>query len=665
MLKALQKQLRQERRVTRTAQLELGPPPAAGRPLEVARALSFSPAPEPEPPAGPLPPELRARLDAVQALHPRLHHSLSGLDEAQLAAVLSPDEALLLRAPVGSGKTTVLVHKVLYLHFIEGIPLRAIALLTFTNRAAAEIRGRIEQLSAGGLTADDFWLTGTFHGVARGLLARALPIGQLGYRADFSVLEEAEREQLIEQLIVQHRLRVGRRSQLRERLRQPRPGEAAPEGAVGRLAALFAEAKRARNAMDFDDLIAHATTLLGTLAGAALGASLGVPAADSAASASLGVPASSPDMAAAADPMLALPPRFILVDEMQDCEPRELDFLQRLRGPRTGFFAVGDPHQAIYGWRGSAPSLFARAEADFGCRTQALATNYRSTRTIVDGARAVLGLQKAAGGTSGALRAARSLGERMVVRRHHDPIAEALYLGERLTRLHHSGVPYAEIAVLYRLRAQAEPIRAALIERGIPCAESEESTPEAVRLLTLHAAKGLEFRYVFLSGINQGLCPLGHADKLGDDAEERRLLFVGLSRARDGVEISYHTRPHQLGALGEASSYLTWLPAALVDWSEVPGPVPAAPVPPAEAVPPVVGSAPAPAAPSAPPDAGPWQVGQAVRHPRYGEGVIVGVSGGNVDCTFGKFGARSFPVALCPLLPVASSRGADAGPLTG
>ena len=639
MLKALQKQLRQERRVTRTAQLELGPPPAAARPLEVARALSFSPAPEPEPPAGPLPPELRARLDAVQALHPRLHHSLSGLDEAQLAAVLSPDEALLLRAPVGSGKTTVLVHKVLYLHFIEGIPLRAIALLTFTNRAAAEIRGRIEQLSAGSLTADDFWLTGTFHGVARGLLARALPIERLGYGADFSVLEEAEREQLIEQLIAEHRLRVGRRSQLRERLRGPRAGEAAPDGAVGRLAALFAEAKRARNAMDFDDLIAHATTLLGTLADAP-----------------------------AADPARALPPRFILVDEMQDCEPRELDFLQRLRGPLTGFFAVGDPHQAIYGWRGSAPSLFARAEADFGCRTQALAVNYRSTRTIVDGARAVLGLQKAAGG-SGALRAARCLGERLVVRRHHDPIAEALYLGERLARLHHGGVPYGEIAVLYRLRAQAEPIRAALTARGIPCAESEESTPDAVRLLTLHAAKGLEFRYVFLSGINQGLCPLGHADKLGDDAEERRLLFVGLSRARDGVEISYHTRPHQLGALGEPSSYLTWLPAALVDWSDVPSLGPAVPDPPAEPVPPSIVPAPDPTAgsSSSAQEPGPWQVGQAVRHPRYGEGVVVGVSGGNLDCTFGKFGARSFPVALCPLVAVVANDagGADAGPLTG
>lgn len=640
MLKALQKQLRLERRVTRTAQLELGPPSVAARPLElpVARPLNILPAPAPEPPAGPLPPELRARLAAVKSLHPRLYHSLSSLDDAQLSAVLSVDEALLLRAPVGSGKTTVLVHKVLYLHFIQGVPLRAIALLTFTNRAAAEIRGRIEQLSAGSLTADDFWLTGTFHGVARGLLARALPIGQLGYGADFSVMEEPQREQLIEELIAQHRLRVGRRSQLRERLRGPRPGEAAPEGAVGRLAALFAEAKRRRNTMDFDDLIAHATALLGAVAGSAA--------------------ADSP--ATAADPALALPPRFILVDEMQDCEPRELDFLQALRGPQTGFFAVGDPHQAIYGWRGSAPSLFARAEADFGCRTQALGVNYRSTRTIVDGARAVLGLQQATGGGSGALRAARSLGERLVVRRHHDPIAEALYLGERLTRLHQSGVPYGEIAVLYRLRAQAEPIRAALTARGIPCAESEESTPDAVRLLTLHAAKGLEFRYVFLSGINQGLCPLGHADKLGDDAEERRLLFVGLTRARDGVEISYHMRPHQLGALGEPSSYLTWLPAALVDWSEV---APAAPPPPAAAAAPAVVPAPEPAAPSAPQDLGPWQVGQAVRHPRYGEGVIVGVSGGNVDCTFGKFGARSFPVALCPLVAVASS-GAGARPLT-
>lgn len=627
MLKALQKQLRQERRVSQSAQLELGAPAVESvRQAPPARLVAPVCLPAPaaaEPAVESLSPELVARLDAVHAIHPRLHQSLCRLDAAQLTAVLSPAAALLLRAPVGSGKTTVLVHKLLYLHFVQGVPLRAIALLTFTNRAAAEIRGRIEELAAGSLTAEDFWLTGTFHGVVRALLARALPVAQLGYAADFSVLEEAEREELIEQLIAEHRLRVGRRSQLRDRLREPRPGEPPPPAAVSRLAALFAAAKRARNAMDFDDLIAHATTLL------AAGAT-------------------TPD----------LPPRYILVDEMQDCEPRELDFLQRLRGPQSGFFAVGDPHQAIYGWRGSAPSLFARAEADFGCRTQSLAINYRSTRTIVDGARAVLGLQQAAGSSPGALRAARTFGERLVIRRHHDPIAEAIYLGERIHRLHQSGVPYGEIAVLYRLRAQAEPIRAALTERSIPCAESEEATPDAVRLLTLHAAKGLEFRQVFLSGINQGLCPLGHADRLGDDAEERRLLFVGLTRACDGVEISYHRCPHQVGALGEPSSYLTWLPAALVDWSDAPtlGPAPSPPVlpPPPESSPPAPAPAPEPSS-AAPAACGPWQVGQAVRHPRYGQGVIVGISAGTLDCTFGKLGARSFPLALCPLVAVPKS----------
>jgi len=600
MLRALQKRLWEERRHGAGTALELELAPLAAETLA----------------PGELPGELSAKLAAVAPLHPRLHQSLERLDAAQLAAVFCEDAAALVRAPVGSGKTTVLVHKVLYLHYVKAVPLRQMALLTFTNRAAEEFRTRIEQLASGRLSSDDFWLTGTFHGVARTLLASALPVETIEYRRDFSVLDEEALALLLESLISRHRLRVGRRSTLRKRLRALETVPAAPRsssedaGDLGRLAALLYAEKRAQNAMDFDDLIDHASNLLA--ASAAAGLSQGAAA--------------------------ALPPRYILVDEMQDCEPRELTFLRRLRGPETRFFGVGDPHQAIYGFRGSAPQVFARAEQEFGCRPYALPANYRSTRTIVEGARAVLGLQAATGGT---LRAVREAGTRIVIQRHHDPLSESLYLADRIRQLHAQGLRFGELAILYRLRAQAEPIRAALHGRGIPCAEPDELRPDAdaVCLLTLHAGKGLEFRHVFLSGINAGLVPLGRGFDTAADAEEQRLLFVGLTRARDGVEISYHIRPQEHGALGEPSPFLLRLPAALVDWQDAPA-----------AAPPLAETETAPeAAPAPHPGNPPFHPGQAVRHPRYGAGVVTSINGDMVDCTFGKFGPRSFPLALCPL----------------
>ena len=632
MLSALKKQLQQERRATLRGPLPAVPPVAATH--EVDGGFIETPLPL-------LSPADADKLAAVRDTHPRLHESLSALDNAQLAAVLSDEVSLLVRAPVGSGKTTVLVHKVLYLHFVLGVPLRELAVLTFTNRAAAEIRGRIAALSNQVLSDEDFWLTGTFHGIARALLARVLPIEQLGFRRDFTVLDEEQREEIFDALIRTKRLRVGRRNTLRQRLRQVVDSPAAPSGDLARLAQLFIEEKKRRNAMDFDDLIDHATALL--------------PAPDGCATPADSSDKGSPDPAHMS--ALLSPPRWLIVDELQDCEPRELALLARLRSAGTGFFAVGDPYQAIYGWRGSDPALFAQAEATFSCSPAVLPRNYRSTRTIVDSARAVLGFQP--GRPSGTLSAARSFGERLVVRRHHDPVSEALYLAERITRLHESGIPYGELAILFRLRAQAEPLRAALTARNIPCSEPAEEAGEAVQLLTLHAAKGLEFRQVFLSGINEGLLPLGHRFELCGDAEERRLLFVGLTRARDRVEISYHVRPHEFSASGEPSRYLAYIPRSLVAWenestaeaASEPAAVNSILSPASPTCNDVTPASIPPASATATASTGSFYPGQAVRHPRYGAGVVMRVATGTVDCTFGKFGERCFPIALCPLIP--------------
>ncbi len=506
------------------------------------------------------------------------HASLRRLDPDQRDAVLSSDHATLVHAQVGSGKTTVLVHRAAYLHLEHGVPLDQIAILTFTNRAATEIRERLDALLGRTTTAGERWLVGTFHAVAATLLRRALPVERLGHTRAFAILDDEAEVELVVAVARQHRIRPGRRATLRDRLR-----------AMPVLADAVAAERRARDAMSFDDLIDHATTLLEDSA-PAIG--------------------------------------HVLVDELQDCEPRELAFVRGLVAATTQFFAVGDPLQSIYGWRGAAPTLFAEVSAQLGCQVRTLPRSYRSTHTLLVGARAILGEQLAIG----TLVPVRGPGPKIAILRHHDITAEAAYLAARLAELHREGVAWSELAVLCRLRVQVAELAAALATRGVPCVHDLDdqleqptfATAPGVRILTIHAAKGLEFTRVFLSGANVGLLPLLSHEREGDadPAEERRLLFVALTRARDAVEISYQFRPHTHGAFGVPSALLLPLSTDLAIREE-------------------------PAAP--PPVSSDWHVGQRVRHSRYGSGTIVTVAGDTIDCDFGKLGPRAFPRALCPL----------------
>ncbi|CAN5918569.1 hypothetical protein BH11MYX2_BH11MYX2_12760 [soil metagenome] len=512
--------------------------------------------------------------------------NLDALDPDQRAAVMSSDRTTLVHAQVGSGKTTVLVHRAAHLHLVHGVPLDQIAILTFTNRAASEIRARLDALLGRETTEGERWLVGTFHAVAAALLRRAMPVERVGHTRAFTILDDDAAIDLAVAVARRERTKPGRRATLRARLR-----------AMPQLSEAVMAERRARNAMDFDDLIEHATTLLG-------------------------------DSTAAIT--------HVLIDELQDCEPRELAFVRGLMTASTQFFAVGDPLQSIYGWRGAAPTLFAETAALLRCKVRTLPNSYRSTHTLLVGARAILGDQPAAIGT---LVPVRGPGPKISIIRHHDITAEAAYLAVRLAELHAAGVAWSELAVLCRLRVQVAELAAALATRCVPCVHDLDeqieqptvTTAPAVRLLTIHAAKGLEFTRVFISGANVGVLPLlsrpdSDRDRDADPAEERRLLFVALTRARDAVEISYHFRPHTHGAFGVASPLLLPLPAHVVTRED-------SVAPPAPALALALG----------------WHVGQRVRHSRYGSGTIVTIADDTIDCDFGKLGPRAFPRALCPL----------------
>lgn len=507
--------------------------------------------------------------EALGRLPPGLRAELSRLDRAQQRAVLSEERCLLVRAPVGSGKTTVLVHKVLYLHLGLGVPLEEIAVLTFTRRAAELIRARLGALrSERPLSARETAWMGTFHAVACALLRETLPIGE------FQVLEEELRESWVRGLAAELGLRLSAKSSIDRGLLR---SEA--------LRAAYREKKAAERTLDFDDLLDRATAELGQRS--------------------------------------FRRPRWVLVDEAQDCEARDLAFIDGLAGPEARRFFVGDPLQSIYGFRGASPERFLAIATRAGARVHALEASYRSTETILHAARAVLGAQPISGG---AIVPARAGGAPVTLLCHHDPTAEAIHLADRAIALHAAGTPWSEIGVLVRLNAQLPPIAEHFALRGVPCT-TEADASEGVRLLTLHAAKGLEFAHVFLSGLNRGLMPLLHGST---DAEERRLLFVGMTRARESLEIGHHDRPAVPPASCAPSPYLDQIPAGLLDRT-VKHALPTAPPP-------------APAAVALR-----FNPGQKVRHPRYGEGEVRGANEAEVEVDFGRRGSRTFPLKLCPL----------------
>lgn len=515
--------------------------------------------------------------------------ALARLDDAQRAAVLGDDAATLVYAEVGSGKTTVLVAKAIHVHVDGGVRFDELAVLTFTNRAAGELLVRLGTAAGRELASCERRRIGTFHAVAHALLRRDLPIERVGHRPGFDVLDEDAQDTLLAEVARRERVRAAMRRRFVERRRAGR--DLGGDSELGRLDHAYRDAKRAANAMDFDDLLDHATALLAMPGG-------------------------------------PTPPRWILIDEVQDCVARERAFVRALRGPNTRLFGVGDPLQSIYGWRGGAADALAQLEAEHGCHRRHLGASYRSTRTILDGARAVLGEQPE---PVCALRPVRGAGAPIAIRRNHDPVAEAMYLAARVEQLVAAGTPHREIAVLCRLRAQIAAIAARLRERGVPCVEDpdrDDGEAAGVRVSTMHAAKGLEFTAVFVCGVNFGIVPLLVDGLPEDPAEERRLFYVALTRARDVVEISYCAAPHEHGAIGEPSPFLRALPAACVSWEDAPTPAQTPPTPAAT----------------------PWYAGQPVRHARYGAGVVVDVTADTIACEFGKLGTRSFPAAMCPLV---------------
>ena len=442
------------------------------------------------------------------------------LNEYQKAAGLDESPVCLVRANVGSGKTTVLIEKIRYFHEKKGVPLERMTILTFTNKAADEIGQRLQESGNN---------IGTFHSVAFHLLQEELPLEELGYAKEFEVCLPEEELQLAEQLIAEQKLKIKYKNRLQKRLEEfyAKGKTKDYKDDFLKLAELLTKEKKRQNKMSYEDLLKNTVLLLKR----------------------------HPEFKR---------PAWIIIDEIQDCDERQLEMIQELKGPETRIFAVGDPNQVIYSWRGSVFNIFYRLKALYQAKELSLPVNYRSSGTIL---KAAARFQE----TGMALEGTREQGEKITIRNHYDPFQEALYLADKIKGMHAKGVPYEEIAIFYRLQSQSETLKKVFEEEKVSCwvsqkedgQENTEKLENAVNLMTLHASKGLEFSHVFIIGVNNGLIPL-NPKKEAEEEEERRLFYVGLTRAKESLELSYYTSPGPR-VLPGPGRYLSYFPESLVN----------------------------------------------------------------------------------------------------
>jgi len=366
------------------------------------------------------------------------------LNPQQQAAVRHPGGPLLVLAGAGSGKTRVLTARIAYLIQERGVAPQKIFAVTFTNRAAGEMRSRVAALL--GADPKGLWI-GTFHSLSARLLRREA--AHLGFRPNFTIYDQDDSESFIKRLLEQRGLSPKANppraihaviSSAKNRMLLAEELGAQAESPLERVAAeIYAQlgpALRQANAMDFDDLLLHPLALF----------------------------REHPERLAYWQQRF----QHVLVDEFQDTNAAQYRLVKLLAAGHTNFCVVGDDDQAIYGWRGADVRHMLSFQQDFPAATLIkLEQNYRSTQVILDAANGVIAENARRLGKT--LFTATQGGEPVTLLTAADERDEAEWLAAELARrAAEADVPYEGMAILYRTNAQSRPLEEAFRFRGIP-----------------------------------------------------------------------------------------------------------------------------------------------------------------------------------------------------
>ena len=367
---------------------------------------------------------------------------LESLNEAQRKAVTAPDEPLLVIAGAGSGKTRVLTHRIAWLIDVEGVAPQALMAVTFTNKAAAEMRGRIESLL--GMPVNHLWI-GTFHGLAHRLLRRHWEAAKLPQ--NFQIIDSDDQLRIIKRLVknleyesdrwVPREIQWFINAQKDEGLR-PQHLDHDHDPIRRQMISFYGQYEEICNRgglVDFAELLLRAHELW----------------------------RDNPDILAWYQRRF----RHVLVDEFQDTNAIQYAWLRLLAGKEGIPFVVGDDDQSIYRWRGARVEHIHQFQRDFpGVSVVKLEQNYRSTATILNAANAVIANNDARLGKN--LWTEGADGEAIRVYSAYNERDEADFVVGRLRDWSDKGNARADAAVLYRSNAQSRVLEEALMTAGMP-----------------------------------------------------------------------------------------------------------------------------------------------------------------------------------------------------
>jgi DNA helicase-2/ATP-dependent DNA helicase PcrA len=520
-----------------------------------------------------------------------------GLNAEQRAAVEAVTGPVCILAGAGSGKTTTITRRIANQVLTGAFEPFQILAVTFTDKAAGEMRARLQRLGAHGVQAR------TFHSAALGQL-RFFVGDRLGAILPSKALTL---QPIRRSLPPPYKFRP--LGDLAGEIEWAKNRRLTPDTYAGSLDAhtppipadlmvsvfrRYEAQKERQGRVDFEDLLELAIRLY--------------------------------DEDAEAARIFRERYRAFTVDEYQDVNLLQQSLLERWLGDRDELCVVGDDYQAIYSFTGATPEHLLSVPKRFPhAKVYRLEDNYRSTPEILELANRLV---PKLGGAEKVLRATRTPGEAPVLRPCEDPEAEVASIVAKIATFHEDGVPYEEIAVLYRINSRSEEFEEALSETGIPyqvrggaflarpaargmiralrgsaagggvaavvrrVAEAqgltpvlpeglgeeeltrqgdlarfvrlaeefgegtvadfladlqsrfgEESAGRGVNLLTYHRAKGLEFEVVFLPRLEEGELPFKRSRLAEELAEERRLLYVGMTRAKRHLEITWSGEP--------------------------------------------------------------------------------------------------------------------------
>ena len=368
---------------------------------------------------------------------------LADLNPAQREAVLHVDGPLLVVAGAGSGKTRVLTHRVAHLIRAHGVKPNEILAITFTNKAAAEMRERLERTL--GRTARAIWIL-TFHAACGRILRREAE--RLGYRSTFTIYDQADQVRVVKACLEE----LGKDPKrftprgIHSQISNAKNQLISPEEYASRVASfwdqtvaevyeLYQRRLFASNAVDFDDMLMLTVQVLERF----------------------------PEALERWQTTF----RHVLVDEYQDTNHAQYRLLQLLAAKHRNVVAVGDPDQSIYAFRGADIRNILDFERDFGgAGVIALEQNYRSTNSILEAANAVIDNNRDR--KPKRLWSDLGQGDPVEVVEVEDEHAEARFVAAEIARQVEAGNSASEIAVFYRTNAQSRVLEDVLVRQGVP-----------------------------------------------------------------------------------------------------------------------------------------------------------------------------------------------------